>query len=225
MDTTKAKDFVEISYTGYSQGTMFDSNREADIKAINSKAKAKKNVIVIGEGMVVPGLDKALEGKEVGKEFEVTLSPKEGFGERNRNLMKTIPLKVFTDQRINPYPGAVLDMDGAIAKIISVSGARVMTDFNNPLAGKELVYKCTIVKIVTDDKEKATALFENMFRFVPEFDVNATTLTIKGPKPLEQFANAFKDKIKALLNKDLAFEEKKIEKNEDKIVKSPAKAE
>mgnify|MGYP001601353865 CR=1 FL=1 len=220
MGTTKPKDFVEISYTGYSQGSMFDSNREADLKSINSKAKAKKTIIVIGEGMVVKGLDKALEGKEVGKEYEIKLSPKEGFGERDRNLMKTIPLKVFTDQRINPVPGAVLDMDGMIAKIISISGARVMTDFNNPLAGKELSYKFSITRIITDDKEKATALFENMFRFVPEFDITAENLTIKGPKPLEQFAQAFKDKIKALLNKELKFEEKKIEKKEDKIFKS-----
>lgn len=220
MEKTKLNDFVELSYTGYSKGEVFDSNIEEDLKKVNPKAKPRKTIVVIGESMVVKGLDNALVEKEVGKDYVVTLQPKDGFGERDRNMMKTIPLKVFTSQQINPYPGAVLDMDGMIAKIISISGARVLTDFNNPLAGKEISYKFKVVRILTDDKEKAQALFENMFRFVPEFDITATDLTIKGPKPLEQFVATFKDKVKTLLNKDLKFEEKKIEKKEDKIVKT-----
>ena len=39
MDTIKKSDFVEIKYTGYSQGKEFDSNIEEDLKKINPKAK------------------------------------------------------------------------------------------------------------------------------------------------------------------------------------------
>ena len=93
MELTKKNDFVELLYTGYSQGNVFDSNIEEDLKKIDPKGKVKKTIVVIGQGMVVPGLDKALEGKEIGKEYEIKLSAKEGFGERDRNLLKTIPLK------------------------------------------------------------------------------------------------------------------------------------
>jgi FKBP-type peptidyl-prolyl cis-trans isomerase 2 len=216
MEKTKKKDFIEIEYTGYSNGNIFDSNIPDDLKKLNPKAKQEKTIVIIGEKNVVPGLDKALEEKEIGKEYEISLEPKDAFGLRDKNLMKTIPLKVFTAQKINPYPGAVLNMDGAIAKIISVSGARVMTDFNNPLAGKPVKYKFKIVKILTDDKEKVTSYFQNTFHFVPEFDVSKEEIIIKGPKPLEQFLMQLKDKIKSLFDKDIKFIEKASEENKNK---------
>lgn len=216
METTKKKDFVELSYTGYSNGNVFDSNIAEDLKKIDSKAKPKKTIVIIGEGMVVPGLDKALEGNEVGKDYEVNLTAKEGFGERDRTLLKTIPLKVFTEKNINPRAGMVLALDDMLAKIVAVSGARVITDFNNPLAGKDLTYKYKILKILTDEKEKASSLLEALFRFTPEFDVNDKELIVKGAKTLEVFVTAFKDKIKEILGKEAKFEEKIEEKKEAK---------
>src|SRR3989338_7939931 len=162
---TKKKDFVEIVYTGYTNGKVFDSNIEEDLKKIDDKAVPKKTTVVIGEQMVVPGLDKALEDKEIGKEYEILLKAKEGLGERDKNLLKTIPLKVFAEKNINPKPGMAFAVDNMLVKIVAVSGARVITDFNNPLAGKEITYKFKIARILEDEKEKASALFEQLFRF------------------------------------------------------------
>ncbi len=214
METAKKKDFIDLIYTGYSNGNVFDSNVPEDLKKLDPKAGPRKTIIVIGEGMVVPGLDKALENKEVGKEYEIKLSPKEGFGERDRNLLKTIPLKVFTEKNINPQPGMVLALDDMLAKIVTVSGARVITDLNNPLAGKELVYKYKIARIVSDEKEKSSALLESLFRFLPEFEIKGNEIVVKGRKEIEYFVNAFKDKIKEIIGKEAKFEEKKEEKNQ-----------
>ncbi|MCU0642370.1 MAG: FKBP-type peptidyl-prolyl cis-trans isomerase [archaeon] len=212
METVNKKDFVELKFTGFTNGNIFDSNVEEDLKKIDPKGKPRPLIICAGEGMVVAGLDNALEGKEIGKQYEVSIPAKEGFGERRRDLVKTIPLKIFTEQKINPYAGMVLAMDNSLAKVITVSGARVMTDFNNPLAGKDLVYKFTITRKLTDDREKATALFSFVFRFVPEFEIKEDKIIISGPKPLEYYVNAFKDKFRDLLGKELGFvlkEEKK----------------
>lgn len=216
METAKKKDFVELSYTGFSNGNVFDSNIPEDLKKIDPKAQVRKTIVIIGEGMVVSGLDKALEGKEINKQYEVKLSPKEGFGERNRNLLKTIPLKVFSDKNISPKPGMVLALDDTLARIVTISGARVITDFNNPLAGKELTYKYTITRIVKDENEKASALLESLFRFTPEFSLTDKEIIIKGAKALEVFVTAFKDKIKELLGKEAKFEEIKEKKEADK---------
>jgi FKBP-type peptidyl-prolyl cis-trans isomerase 2 len=214
METVKKKDFVELTFTGYVNGNVFDSNDEEDLKKIDPEGKPRALIISIGEGMVVSGLDNALEGKEIGKPYEINVSAKEGFGERRRELVKTIPLKTFIEQKINPYPGMVLAMDNSIAKVITVSGARVMTDFNNPLAGKDLVYKFTITRKLTDETEKTKVLFGFVFRFVPEFEVNEKEVTIFGPKPMEHYVNAFKDKFKDILGKEMKFVLK--EKKEDK---------
>ena len=171
METIKKKDFVELKFTGYSNGKVFDSNVEEDLKKVHPDAKISKMIICVGEGMVVPGLDKAIEEKEVGKDYEANLSAKEAFGERRRDLVKTIPLKIFRGKQIDPQPGMVFAMDESLAKIIAVSGARVITDFNSPLAGKDVVYKFKIAKKITDDKEKAEALFAFVLKFVPEFEL------------------------------------------------------
>jgi len=92
----KKNDFIELEFTGYSAGKVFDSNIEQDLKEISKEAKPQKSTIIVGQKMVVPGLDKALEGKEIGKEYQIELSYEEGFGERKRELVRTIPLKVFT---------------------------------------------------------------------------------------------------------------------------------
>jgi len=205
MEIAKKKDFVEVKFTGYSNGIIFDSNIEEDLKKLDPKAKPKETIAVIGEGMLVPGFDRELDGKEVGKEYEIKIPAKEGFGPRKKELVKTIPLKVFSEQKINPYPGMVLAMDNNLARVITISGARVMTDFNNPLAGKDLTYKFKIARIVFDDNEKAKTLLEFAFRFVPEFEVSEKEVIVKGPKVLERFVLSFKSKFKELSGKELKF--------------------
>lgn len=218
-ERTKKGDFVEIIFTGKANGKLFDSNIKEDLKKINPEAEPKKTIVVIGENMVVPGLDKALEDKETDKKYAVKVSPKEGFGERIRELVKTIPLSVFTHQKINPIPGQSLLMDNSLVKIITVSGARVVTDFNSPLAGKELEYEFTIKRKIHEDKEKAEALFDFFFRIVPKFETNQDSIVVELPKQAEPLIKIFSDKFKKLLGKDLKFKELKENNAEEKDLK------
>ncbi len=214
-DKIHKNDFIELKYTGYANGSIFDSNIEEDLKKISPEEKPQKTIIAVGHEMVVKGLDKCLEEKEIGKEYEITLSPKDSFGERKRELVKTIPLKAFTDQKVNPYPGLVLTLDNLMVKIITVSGARVVTDFNNPLSGKEIKYKFTAVRKVNDEKEKVDSLFGTMLKFIPEYEIK-DNIVMKGPKALEVVIKAFSDKFKELVGKPLILEEVKITKKDKK---------
>lgn len=214
-ETTKKNDFIEIRFTGYANGEIFDSNVEEDLKKLHEKAEPQKLIVIIGQGMVVPGLDKALENKELEKEYEVSFSAKEGFGERKRNLIQVIPLKSFTEQKVSPVPGMVFTLNNNLVKIIAVSGARVTADFNNPLAGKELRYKFKIIRKVSDAKEKSETLFKLFFQFVPEFEIKENKTIVKLPKGLESLIENVKQKFKDLSGQDLVFEElKKPEKKE-----------
>ncbi len=210
MVIAKKGDFVEIQFTGRSNGIIFDSNIEEDLKKLDSKAKPRKVIVVVGERMIVPGLDKSLAGKEIKKKFSVHLNYKEGFGERKRDLVKTIPLSVFTSQEIMPEPGKTLLMDNMLAKIITISGARVITDFNNPLAGKDLDYEFTITRIVEDLKEKAEAFFEFNLRFVPETEVKDNKVIVKAPEFMESFIKSLGEKFRQLSNAEIEFVEKDL---------------
>ncbi len=205
MDIIQKNEFVALKYTGEANGVLFDSNEEEYVKKLHADAQAHEIIVVVGRGMVVPGLDIALEGKEIGKRYDVSFEAREGFGERRRELVKTIPLKVFTEKQIKPYPGLILAIDNMTARIITVSGARVITDFNNPLAGKSLHYSFAVTRRVTDEQEKICALFEVSFKGIPEFEVK-DTIVVKGPHVLEGYSKAYSPMFKELIGKELEFE-------------------
>ena len=205
------KDFIELKFTGYVDGKVFDSNIPEDLKTISEKEKPKETLIVVGEKMVIQGLDNALIGKVMGKEYQIDVPYKIGFGKRNRELVKTIPLKVFTEKKVNPRPGSSFFLDNQLARVITVSGARVLTDFNNPLAGKDLKYKFTVLRKLTDIKEKANTLFQYFFKFIPDFKVDKKII-VEGPAILENFVKQHSKKFNELLGKDLGFKLKEINK-------------
>ena len=217
-------DFIEIEFTGYYEGKVFDSNIPEDLKQLSPKAKPEKTAVIIGQGMVVPGLDKSLEGKEIGKEYRTNIKCKEAFGERKKEMVKIIPLSQFTKQNINPKPGMAVFLDNFLARIITISGARVITDFNNPLAGKDIEYKFKIIKKITGEKEKIEIFFNFFFRFIPEFEIKESAIAVKGQKNFEVLINLFKDKFKELLRKDLELKiEGKPAREKPKEIQEEAK--
>ncbi len=166
--------------------------------------------------MVVPGLDRALEDKELNKEYQITFPAVDGFGPRRRELVRIIPLKAFHEQKIDPRPGMSFVVDNQAVKVIAVSGARVTVDFNNPLAGKEISYKFSIVRIITDVQEKSRSLLKQFFRESPEIEVKDNKVIALGPKNFEFFINAYKDTFKKLVGYELDFKEVEPKKEESK---------
>ncbi len=226
---TKKGDFVEIEFTGRTNGEIFDTNIKSESEKINPNAEVKPLIAIIGEGMLISGFDKALEGKCVGEKYSIHLKQEEAYGSRNPSLIKMIPKRAFLEHKMNPVAGMTLALDNALAKIISVSGGRVMVDFNNPLAGKELDFDFTITKKLETIKEKVTALQEIFFKQVFEFDLDekAKKIIFKDIK-LTQILNIFRQKFKELVGFDVEILAKKngegqkqTEKPEKSLVKTP----
>jgi len=207
----KKKDFIEIEFTGKADGNIFDTNIKEQAKKINMNIEATPTVIIVGEGMLIKGFDKALEGKEIGKKYKISLSPKESFGERKREMIKTIPLSAFTEKQVNPQRGMTLLLDNQLVKIIAVSGGRVITDFNNPLSGKNIEYEFKIKRKITDEKEKISSLSKYFFKQELDFEVKDKIL-FKVDKKIAPFLDSFSDKFKKLVGKEIKVEEKNTEK-------------
>lgn len=213
MTKTKKNDFVEIEYTGYANGDVFDTNIKEKAKEINLEIEIRPLIVCIGQGMVVEGFDKQLEDKEIGKKYKIEIEPEEGFGKRNPSLIKTIPLSAFREQNMNPVPGMMLNMDGMIAKILSVSGGRVITDFNNPLSGKDIEYEFTVKKIVEDDEEKVNSLQDFFFKKKFKFKVQDKKIIFESQA--QPFVKIMGKKLGEILGKEIDFEKQK-EKAEKK---------
>jgi FKBP-type peptidyl-prolyl cis-trans isomerase 2 len=214
---TKKGDFVELEFLGknLTNNEVFDTNIKAEAEKIGIEYTGKPLIVCIGQGMVVKGFDQALEGKEVGKKLSTKLSPEQGFGSRRPNLSRMIPLKLFLAQKIYPQPGMTLALDNNLVKVMSVSGGRVMVDFNNPLAGKDIEYEFTIKNIIEDSKAKVASVQRFLFGHEFEVDVDdaAKKVIFKDVK-LTPILDAFKDKFKELLGFDVEILAKAENKKE-----------
>ena len=157
--------------------------------------------------MFLKGVDDYLVGKEPGKTYTIKLEAKDAFGLRDTSLIKVLPLNSFKQHNVKPFPGAVFNFDGRLAKILSVSGGRVRVDFNNLLAGKDVEYKIKINKKLEDINEKSKAFIEFLFRQSFDFQVKDKKITITVQKPMGRVVEMFKDKFKEVLDLDLEVKE------------------
>lgn len=157
-------DFVRVDYTArLESGEIFDVTREDTAKKediYNPKIKYRPVPIITGAGFVIPGLDKALLGMNVGEKKTVEISPEDGFGNRDAGLVRVIPKKVFRSNELEPQQGMVVDFSGMKGRVQSVSGGRVRVDFNNPLAGKKLIYEVEVMEKVEDPREQVKMVLE-----------------------------------------------------------------
>jgi len=199
MEKISKKDFVEIEYTGKlkEENVIFDTTDEKVAKENNLNANASYGpaIICIGEEQLLKGIDKNLEGKETGKEYDIEIKPEDAFGKKNAKLIQLIPTNKFKQQNIQPMPGMQLNIDGMVGTIKTVSGGRTLVDFNHPLSGKELVYKIKINKKVTDDKEKLTGYLK-LSLGTKDFDIeinnNNAKVSLKKEIPKEAQENLSK---------------------------------
>jgi FKBP-type peptidyl-prolyl cis-trans isomerase 2 len=207
-------DFIEIEFTGsIKDGEIFDSNIKEDLSKTDLKIDPKPFVLCLGQGMFLKSIDDFLIGKELGN-YHIELAPEKAFGVRNSNLIHTIPLKIFREKNLNPIPGAVFNFDNMMGKVLTVSGGRVMIDFNGPLAGKIVIYKIKVRKKITDLNEKIKAFIDFLFRKEFKFEVKNNSLIISVDPSFAKFVELFKDKFKEVFNLDLKVEE--LEENREK---------
>ncbi|HJX50911.1 MAG TPA: peptidylprolyl isomerase [Candidatus Nanoarchaeia archaeon] len=214
----KEKDFIEIEFTGkIKNGDIFDSNIKSDIEKANLKTTAKPFIFSLGQGMFLRGIDDFLIGKEIGKQYHLELNAEKAFGNRDPKLVQIVPPSVFRQHKLNPFPGAMFNFDGRIAKVLSVSGGRVRVDFNNPLAGKDLEYDLKINRKLEDINEKIKSFIDFLFRKNFRFEIKDKELSIFVEKQLINLVTLFKDKFKDLFNLNLnVIEEKETDKNKSK---------
>lgn len=121
-------------------GDMVDSNFERD-----------PATFTVGDGNLLPGFEKALFGMLEGEHKTVVIKPEDGFGQRNPNNIQEIArsqfspdlelseglMLSFADAQKTELPGVVQRYDDEV----------VVVDFNHPLAGRDILFEVSILKI------------------------------------------------------------------------------
>src|SRR3989338_6172753 len=168
-------DVILVDYTGKDliSNRVFDTTVEAKAKESNlfdARIIYKPVPIILGRHEMLNSLEDELEKMNVGETKKIVLPPKKGFGDRDARNIRLASLKDFREHQLAPYPGMIVEVNGAQGKVQSVSGGRVRIDFNHPLAGKELENEVSIRKKFDSLQEQANALFDKFFPFVAEKD-------------------------------------------------------
>lgn len=182
------KKMVEVNFYGREilNGDIFDTTIENVAKENNIFNKEKKYgamTIILGEKELLGKVEEELSKMKVGEEKTVSLTAKEGFGERQADLVRVMPLKIFQEQKINPVPGLIINLGNMLAKVQSVSGGRVRIDLNPPLAGRDLEYNVKLEKEIKAGKEMCEKFFEKYYSQIPgaKKEIKETNLYITLP--------------------------------------------
>src|SRR3989344_4327696 len=195
-------DFIELEFTGKTKsGEIFDTNIKEEAEKINLNIETRPLIICIGQNMILQAIDEFLLGKEIG-EYKLELTPEKAFGKRNKELVKMMPLSVFIKHNIKPEPGLLFSFDGILGKILT-SGSRILVDFNNPLADKEIIYELRIKRKVINQEEKVKSLILFYFKKELDFEIKDKTLIINSKEPDKRLIELFSSKFKEILNLEL----------------------
>lgn len=120
-------------------------------EVIDSSAGGAPLVYLHGAHNIIGGLEKALEGKQVGDELDVTVEPADAYGEYSAELVATLPREMFEgvdELEVGmQFHASAPDGGMQIVTIRDIEGDDVIVDGNHPLAGQRLNFKVKVVDI------------------------------------------------------------------------------
>lgn len=141
MSKVQKGDKVKVHYTGkLNDGQVFDSSEGREPLEFT-----------IGNGMLIQGFETGVVGMEVGDTKTVKITPEEGYGERNDELVAVVPRSNIPPD-VDVTVGQMLQVQQPNNQTVNVvvtdvSDENVTLDANHPLAGKELTFDIEVVEI------------------------------------------------------------------------------
>ena len=137
----KKGDRIQLEYTGkLDDGTTFEKTEDQ-----------KPLEFTVGEGEIIPGIEKAVEGMDIGESKTVAVKPNEAFGPRDTSLISRVDKSALAGNFV-PQKGMMVTLhlqtgDVVPATIIDVTDNDIVVDLNHPLAGKDLSFDIKVVSV------------------------------------------------------------------------------
>ena len=133
---------VSIHYTlSDDSGQTIDSSRNGNGQPLT---------FLHGHGNLIPGVERALEGRQVGDRLNAVVAPEEGYGLRDENAIQRVSKKYFRDaDHLRPGMTTVIKTEHGHHQVtvMKVGSSVVDIDGNHPLAGKTLHFDLEVVAV------------------------------------------------------------------------------
>ena len=134
----KNGDKIKVHYTGrFEDGKVFDSSVDREPLHVE-----------VGTAQVIKGFEDGLLGMQEGERKTISVSPEEGYGQRDQALLIEIP-NSNVPEGITPEVGMKLrlaDKEGqsVMVTVTEIGDESIRLDANHPLAGKILVFNTSL---------------------------------------------------------------------------------
>jgi len=104
-----------------------------------------------GIGGIIPGLENALEGKQVDDALSVTIEPEEAYGHRDDAMVAEVPVDRFEEageiQVGMQFQTAAEDGSARVVTVVKIADGMVTVDANHPLAGITLNFDVKVLGV------------------------------------------------------------------------------
>jgi FKBP-type peptidyl-prolyl cis-trans isomerase SlyD len=130
---------------------LFDYTLTDDEKDIIDSSKDSGPLAYLhGEGQIVKGLEKAMEGRGAGDSFKISVSPAEGYGLPDPAKIATVTadqIEGGEELEEGMQLEASSDAGEQIVVVTKIEGNKVTLDGNHPLAGMTLHFDIMIREV------------------------------------------------------------------------------
>jgi FKBP-type peptidyl-prolyl cis-trans isomerase 2 len=141
MAQAKLGDRVKVNFIGkLEDGSVFANT--ADSEPLEFK---------LGENRIIPGIENAIEGMNVGESKTVNVNPEQAYGQHRDELIEEIGRDMFPEN-VEPKVGQRFEIarqagQPMVVRVVDVSEQTVTLDGNHPLAGRDLTFELELLEI------------------------------------------------------------------------------
>jgi len=126
------------------------SVRDEQDNVVEDSHGGEPNAYLHGHGGIIKGLEEALEGRDAGDTFSVTVTPDKAYGSRKPDAIQRVPIKHLM--------GAKRWKAGMVAQVQTEQGPRHVVvakvghkfadvDTNHPMAGRTLTFDIEVIDV------------------------------------------------------------------------------
>ncbi len=131
---------VKFDYVLTVKGEVYDSTKDKEPMEY-----------VHGKQMIIPGLEREMEGLEEGAQKDIIVGPEDAYGPVNPKAIVEMPKSALKGDQ-EPRAGMALLLQTQAGQklqgvIQEVKDESIVVNFNHPLAGRELKFHVTIVEV------------------------------------------------------------------------------
>ena len=211
MPEVKLGSFTLLEYTLLlsDNDELYETTSEEVAKKKGKFDESKKygpKLVIVGSGMLHKEVESQILGLHEGESKKGKISADKAFGIRDPSKIRAY-IRRRIEKRIDKAlnVGDVIEIDGKIGVVESITGGRVRISFNHPLAGRGLDYEVKVVKILESTSEKAKAIVNDLFPVdILNIKLDNNTLSVTYPYHEDiALIEGAKSKIRGMISKYL----------------------